>query len=108
MEYLFSESFGSGPKFNNHIEFSIDLTDEDVSYIKDYLKKNGPDCGYEEIEYDNPGLFDKINDTASQAVLKRINENRREFDEEELDFYEVDWGNIFFDFYWPEEFYDKR
>ena len=108
MEYTFSESFGSGPKMNHYIEFQIDLTEKEEVYLRDYIEKNGPDCGYDEIEFDNQELFDKINDIANQAVLDRINEDRREFEEDELDFYDVNWGNMSFDFNWPKELYDEH
>lgn len=103
MDYWFSLSYGVGPKPGQVVWFQLDLTESEVSYIKDYLHKHGRECGYEGIEFDNPSLFDKINDSANYAVLSSINEDREEEGESTIDFDDVDWAYMSFDFYWPEE-----
>ena len=103
MEYTFSLSFRTGPKPGKVVSFQLDLTDSEVEYIKEYLRKNGLDCDYGEMEFDNQSLFDKINDSANEAVLLSVNEERISVGENELDFDDVDWAYISFDFYWPVE-----
>ena len=103
MEYTFSLSFGTGPKPGKVVSFQLDLTDSEAAYIKEYLRKNGRDCDYGEMEFDNQCLFDKINDSANTAVLSSINEDRKEEGEDALDFDNVDWDCISFNFYWPVE-----
>ena len=99
MKYTFGESFGYGPKNTDYsITFDIDLTDEEAEIIRAFLKENG-DCDYAYLEFEHPGLFDLINDTANDAVVEEINRHRRR----KLDFFDIDWTALSFDFYWPEE-----
>ena len=99
----FSPSFGTDPKPGKVVSFQLDLTDSRAAYIKGYLCKNGRDYDYGEMEFDNQPLFDKINDSANEALLLSVNEERISVGENELDFDDVDWAYISFDFYWPVE-----
>lgn len=103
MKYRFSVSYGHGPTPRGSVNFEVDLTGCDVTYLMDYLHKNGTDCDYGEIEFNNRRLFDKLNDAANEAVLEDLNKFRKESGEEDLDFDDVDWVNMSFDFDWPEE-----
>lgn len=98
-KYTFSESFGYGPKSTDyHASFDMGLSDEDVEILRAFLRENG-DCDYGYLEHDHPSLFDRINDAANEAVLTALNKRRRK----KLEFDDVDWANLRFDFYWPEE-----
>lgn len=98
-KYTFSESFGYGPKNVRHIaSFTLDLSSDEVETLRAFLRENG-DCDYAYLEKDHPDLFERINDAANEAVLLEINRHRRK----KLDFGDVDWGNLCFDFYWPQE-----
>lgn len=108
----FEVDFGGGPKFSNVAKFSLELDEEEIAYIKDYLHRNG-DCGYEYIEFDSESiypdfnhgaLFEKINDAANDAVVAAINEGR----EEKLEFEDIPWENMFFDFIWDERLMDEE
>ena len=103
MRYTFGESFGSGPKCSKNISFEIELSDEEAAFLRAFLEKNGEGCDYCYLEKENVALFDKINEASSGAVLGRINEDRVAMGERPLDFYEVDWTGINYDFYWPDE-----
>ena len=95
----FAESFGYGPKNNEYnINFELDFSDEEVEILRNFLRVNG-DCNYVYLEHDYPHLFDRINDAANEAVLEALNKHRRKI----IDFYDVDWLNMRFDFYWPDE-----
>ena len=96
--FTFSVSYGCGPKLSHGADFDLELDDQEIEYIKSFLKANG-DCGYEYVEEDNRALFEKINDAANDAVLRSINSGRKN----KLDFWDVDWGGMFFGFCWPEE-----
>ena len=96
MRYTFGETLGSGLTF----QFEIDLTDEQADIIRTFLKENG-DCDYSYLESESPGLFEIINEAATEAAFKAINEERDEDDR--LDYWDIDWGSISYDFYWPKE-----
>lgn len=99
-EYTFCESFGYGPKGTDYsATFKLALSEEEVAILRSFLEKNG-DCDYCYLEYDNPKLFDRINDAANEAVLAALNACRRK---KRLEFDDVDWSGLTFDFYWPEE-----
>ena len=74
------------------------MNDEEVAYIKKFLEDNG-NCDYGYMESENPSLFNKINDAANDAVLEEINKHS----DKKIDFFDVDWTGLSFDFIWPEE-----
>ena len=83
MLYTFEIEFG----YDGYTSFDLDLSEQEVAYIKNYLEENG-DCDYGYLEHDKlcpSGLFDKINDAGNAAVLEAINARRRdEFEKGEL------------------------
>lgn len=98
MNYRFGESLGA--RNSTVFWFDIDLTEEQADEIRSFLKENG-DCDYAYLEFTHPELFDMINEAATNAALDAINDMRDEG--EKLEFDEVDWGSINYDFYWPSE-----
>ena len=104
MKYTFGVSYDScGIKLSNYVEFELELTEKEVETIISFLKENG-DCDYGYLEPIDSSLFWKINDAGNDAVLKSINEDRGE--EEQLDFFDVDWTSMFFEFSWPDSLLD--
>lgn len=98
MRYTFEEDYGTWPKYSNHISFIVELSDEEANLIRAFLKENG-DCDYADLESESPALFNRINDAANDAVLAALNKGRKK----KLDFFDVDWQGIGFDFFWPKE-----
>lgn len=97
--YTFEVCFGYGPKTTGSADFDLELDEKEIAFLKDFLMKNGIECDYGYIEDDDPSLFNKINDAANDAVVKEINKHRRK----KLDFFDIDWTEMSFDFYWPPE-----
>lgn len=98
-KYSFCETFTYGPKGGGRTaNFDIEFTEEEADILREFLRKNG-DCDYAYLEPEHSDLFWKINDAANDAVLLEINKRRRK----KLDFDDVDWMGLRFDFYWPEE-----
>lgn len=95
----FVVDFGYGYKPSDSAVFSLELNEEEIAYLINYLRENGNDCDYSDIEYDNWALFNKLNDAANDAVLEEINRHL----EKKIDFFDVDWTGLSFDFIWPEE-----
>ena len=45
MIYEFGIAYGNPPHFNTYVEFEVDLSDDQVSFLKEWLKENG-ECDY--------------------------------------------------------------
>ena len=97
--FSFEVDFGYGPKVSNSAVFNLELNEQEIAFIKNYLRENGEFCGYGEIELENSALFDKINDAANDAVVAEINRDS----EVDVGFDDVDWMGMSFDFIWPDE-----
>ncbi len=97
--FVFYVYFGYGPKFSDSAKFSLELDEDEIAFLKNYIKKNGAECDYGGIEFENGKLFNKINDAANDAVLNEINKHKRK----KIDFFDVDWMGMNFEFYWPAE-----
>ena len=80
----------------------MELSDQEAAFLRSFLEENG-DCDYAALEYTDLELFDRINDAANDAVLESINKTRAEAGEPPLEFDEVDWQGMGYDFCWPEE-----
>ena len=93
--YILSEYYGSPRDLSNYVEFSIELNADEEQRLRSFLKENGP-CDYSLLEGEHPDLFDLINDAATDAVETDI---REQFKGEEVN---IDWGYIYYDFYWDE------
>lgn len=97
--FSFEVDFGYGTKTSDSAVFSLELNEAEITFLKNYIKVNGQDCGYEGIESENAELFEMINDAANDAVVEEINRNS----ETEVDFFDIDWTGMSFDFIWPNE-----
>lgn len=93
MIYTFGISYGNAPHFGTFIEFDIDLTEEQVSFLKDWLGKNGQ-CDYGYLESDNAELFEIINDACNDAILREYNRLLAEEGQNPVSFDEMDWPSI--------------
>lgn len=93
MIYTFGISYGNAPRFGTFIEFDIDLTEEQVSFLKDWLGKNGQ-CDYGYLESDNAELFEIINDACNDAILREYNRLLAEEGKDPVSFDEMDWPSI--------------
>lgn len=93
MKYTFGISYGNAPRYNTYVEFDIDLSDEDASFLKNWLLQNGP-CDYGYLEGDNEKLFNVINDACSEAVFDRCNKDRILAGEQPVDYWNFEWPSI--------------
>lgn len=100
MIYEFGIAYGNPPHFNTHVEFEVDLSDDQVSFLKEWLKENG-ECDYAYLESDNSELFELINDATSNAILEEYNS----WQDTPIDFSEMDWPSIYV-FYWDKKLVD--
>ena len=106
--FTFNVVFGIGPKVSKTAKFILELSDDEIAYIKDFLNRYGINCGYGEMEFDSQSiykdfdhraLFDRINDASNDAVVAAINSGRKKI----IDFFDITWESMSFDFIWPDE-----
>lgn len=97
--FSFEVDFGYGIKPSDSAVFSLELNEEEIAFLKRYIKNNGRECDYGEIEYENFKLFNKLNSAANEAVVNEINKHLKK----KIDFFDVDWTGMSFDFIWPKE-----
>lgn len=93
MKYTFGISYGNAPHFSSHVEFEMDLSDEETSFLKEWLSINGQ-CDYGYLESDNGKLFERINDACSEAVFDRYNRDRIVAGETPVDYWDFEWPSI--------------
>lgn len=82
--------------------FALGLSDEEVAFVKAYLKKNG-DMPFWAFEFDNPELFNRMMEAHIAAILSYVNTNVIEPGEEPFTEETVSWEYALAEFYWPEE-----
>lgn len=59
--------------------FDLNLSDEDIDFVKAYLKENG-DMPFGAFEFDNPELFSRMMEAHVAAILSYVNNNVIESD----------------------------
>ena len=82
--------------------FDLELSDEEISFVKTYLKENG-DMPFWAFEYENEALFNRMLEAHVAAILSYVNNNVIEPDEEPFTEEMVSWEYIMPEFYWSDE-----
>jgi hypothetical protein len=98
--YTLSEYYRFFDGESHYIEFDIELDSDEDQRLRDFLARNGK-CDYSYVEWEHGDLFEIINSAANEAVLADINSRR----ETPLEFDEVDWTWIRYDFYWDDRLF---
>lgn len=82
--------------------FDLELSDEEIAFVKAYLKENG-DMPFWAFEYENETLFNRMLEAHVAAILSYVNNNVIGPDEEPFTEETVSWEYVMPEFYWPEE-----
>ncbi len=82
--------------------FDLELSDEEIAFVKAYLKENGdmPFCAF---EFENEALFKRMMDAHIAAILAYVNKNVIEPREEPFTEETVSWDYVLAEFDWSEE-----
>lgn len=87
-------------------DFSVELTDAQIAFVKQYLKENG-DMPFWAMEFDNPELFALMLKAQSAAIVKVVNEQIIEPGETPFTEESINWEYVPIDFYWPDFFFES-
>ena len=82
--------------------FNITLSDIEIAYVKDFLKENG-DVPFWAFEFENERLFNRMMQEHIAAILKCVNQNFVDSNEEPYTEETLGWDHIIPEFYWPDE-----
>ena len=82
--------------------FDLALSDEEISFVKSYLKENG-DMPFWAFEFENEALFGRMMKAHVDAILSYVNTYVIEPGEEPFTEETVSWEYVLAEFYWPEE-----
>ena len=82
--------------------FDLELSDEEIAFVKAYLKENG-DMPFWAFEFENEALFKRMMDAHIAAILAYVNKNVVEPGDEPFTEETVSWDYVWAEFDWPEE-----
>lgn len=82
--------------------FTLDLSREEVAFVKAFLKENG-DQPFWAFEFENESLFGRMMKAHVDAILSYVNTYVIEPGEEPFTEETVSWEYVLAEFYWPEE-----
>ena len=87
--------------------FDLTLSDEEISFVKSYLKENG-DMPFWAFEFENEALFGRMMKAHVDAILSYVNTNVIGPDEEPFTEETVSWDYAQAEFDWPEGLFEKQ
>lgn len=86
--------------------FSVDLTVENVSDIKKFVRDN-PGLPFRATDHDLPELFDMMIEASTNAIIAAINKTIIQNGEVPITYDDIDWEDVPLFFDWPEEFFEQ-
>ena len=81
--------------------FDLALSDEEVSFVKAWLKENG-DMPFWAFEFENEALFNRFMHAHIAAILDYVNKNVIDPGEKPFTEETVCWEDVWPEFDWPE------
>ena len=100
--YSFGIRFLFGSAQAHETFFSFPLSEEDIIFIRSFLKKNG-DQPFWAFEYENEELFNRMLEAFVMAILSYVNREIISPDENPFTEETIDWECLYPDFHWPKE-----
>lgn len=82
--------------------FDLVLSDEEVAFIRAWLKENG-DMPFWAFEFENEPLFKRFMEAHVAAILAYVNQNVVEPGDEPFTEETVSWDYVWAEFDWPDE-----
>ena len=87
----------------HEISFDLALNDDEIAFLKGYLKENG-DMPFWAFDYENEPLFNRFMEAHIAAILAYVNREIVTPGEEPFTEETVDGECLFPEFYWPNTF----
>ncbi len=82
--------------------FDLDLSDEEIAFVRTWLKENG-DMPFWAFEFENEPLFGRFMDVFVAAILSYVNQHVVKPGEEPFTEDTVSWDYVQAEFGWPAE-----
>ena len=83
--------------------FDLSLSDEEIAFVKSYLKENGDIIPFWAFEFENEALFNRFMTAHTNAILDYVNKNVIEPGEEPFTEETVCWEDVWHEFDWPKQ-----
>ena len=83
--------------------FQLSLNDEEINFVKSFIKENGEYMPFWAFEFENEALFNRMLEAQVAAILSYV--NREIVAPGDVPFTEetVSWDYVLLEFFWPEE-----
>lgn len=83
--------------------FQLSLNEEEITFVKSFIKENGENMPFWAFEFENEALFNRMLEAQVAAILSYV--NREIVAPGDVPFTEetVSWDYVLVEFYWPEE-----
>ena len=99
----FPISFRFDFKEPHETSFQLDLSDEEIAFIKAFVKENEGQPFWA-MDYDNQALFERMLDAQMEAIVSCVNKEIIEPGESPFTKESVNWEYVPVSFDWPSEF----
>lgn len=99
----FPISFRFDFKEPHETSFQLDLSDEEIAFIKAFVKENEGQPFWA-MDYDNQALFERMLDAQMEAIVSCVNKDIIEPGESPFTKESVNWEYVPVSFDWPSEF----
>ncbi len=99
---IFPISFRFDFKEYQETSFQLDLSDEEIAFIKAFVKENEGQPFWA-MDYDNPALFERMLDAQMEAIVSCVNKKNIEPEENPFTKESVNWEYVPVIFAWPKE-----
>ena len=104
--YTFTLRFRFDSSEWHETTFQAQLSDEEVAFIKKYLKENGY-FPYWAFEFDLPEMFERLMEAHMDAIVAYVNKEIVAPDETPFTKETIDWECVPCDFDWPDGFLES-
>ena len=98
----FPISFRFDFKEPHETSFQLDLSDEEIAFIKSFIEENEGQPFWA-MEFDNPALFERMLDAQMEAIVSCVNKKIIEPEENPFTKESVNWEYVTVIFAWPKE-----
>lgn len=105
--YPFVMRFRFGSTEYYEAPFYLTLSDEEIAFIKAFIKENTPDMPFWALDSENEEIFNRFMEAHTKAILDYVNKHFLEEGEAPYTEETVCWEDIWPEFDWPEQFLES-
>ena len=87
--------------------FEMALSDEEIIFVKSFIKENTADMPFWAFEYENEPLFKRFLRSHVSAIISYVNKNLVKPGEDPFTEETICWDYVHAEFDWPEQLLDS-